>query len=142
MSQPPDLTAGSDTAGGDYALPAYWPSAWPSLGGRVALSAVFPLVACAVATVVIALTGVLIEAWWVAALPLLLLIAPLSLPSRTRSAIQRAGDRRQLHVTSTPRGLLVRSSRRRRGCPTAIVEPLYDGGFAVSYHVGSVAMTL
>ena len=132
MSQPPDPSAGDGCA-----LPSYWPSAWPSLRGRVALAVVFPLVTCVVASVIFVLTGVLLVAWWVAALPLLLLIAPLTLPSRARAAIQDASDRQDLRVTPAAGGLVVQSPRRRRGTrPTALVEATPDGGFEVRYRVG------
>ncbi|PRZ41982.1 hypothetical protein CLV47_107110 [Antricoccus suffuscus] len=131
MSQPPDMTANSEEV-----LPTHWPSAWSSLRGRIAVSAVFPVVTCAVAVVIMVFTGVLVEVWWIAALPLLLLIGPLTLPARTRAAMQSAYEKHELQVTTAQVGLVVRTPRKRRGVrPDATVVPGRDGGYAVTYYL-------
>lgn len=131
MNQPQDMTANSGAA-----LPTHWPSAWSSLRGRVVVAAVFPVVACVVAVVVMLFTAVLVHVWWIAALPLLLLIGPLTLPARTRAAMQSAYDEHELQVTTAQVGLVVRAPRKRRGVrPDATVVPTYDGGYAVRYHL-------
>lgn len=131
MNQPQDMTAN-----GGEVLPTHWPSAWSSLRGRVAVSAIFPVVACAVAVLIMVLTGVLVHVWWIAALPLLLVIGPLTLPGRTRAAVQSAYDGHELQVTTAQVGLVVRVPRKRRGVrPDATVVPTYDGGYAVRYHL-------
>lgn len=131
MNQPQDMTAH-----GGAALPTHWPAAWSSLRGRVAVAVIFPVVACVVAVVIMVLTGVLVHVWWIAALPLLLLIGPLTLPSRTRSAMQSAYDEHELRVATAQVGLVVRAPRKRRGVrPGATVVATYDGGYDVRYYL-------
>ncbi len=131
MNQPQDMTAN-----GGQVLPTRWPSAWSSLRGRVAVSATFPIVACVVSVVIMVLTGVFVHVWWICALPLLLLIGPLTLPARTRAAVQSAYDKHELRVATAQVGVVVRAPRRRRGVrPDATVVPAYDGGYAVRYHL-------
>lgn len=99
-------------------LPSQWPSAWPSLGRRVAVASVVPIVVALVALAVVAIVGVLPSAWWVPLIPLVLLVGPLTLPGRVRSAMQGASDAKTLVVTVAPLGLLVRTP-----APARLVRP-------------------
>lgn len=93
--------------------PARWTSAWPSLRGSVLAG-----VATTVLTVPLTLAGTvwlgdLSRAWWVALLPLPLLVVPLSRPARTRAAFVRAAARGTLQVRTDIDGQTVLAGRRR-----------------------------
>lgn len=111
---------------GHPGLPDRWPSAWPSLWPGVRDS-----VAVVALTMVLTLVGVFrfgdpALSWWVALLPLLLLIGPLTRPARVRRTIRRATEQRTLRVRQSGDTLWISAGRRRVG---ARVDP--DG--AVTY---------
>lgn len=118
------------------ALPATWPSAWPSLAKNVALGAVAPVAAAVVVLVILLVTKSLSTAWWVVLLPLLLLLWPLSLPARVRKVMQDATDTGRLEVVNATLGILAHAPQKRLGVqPTAEVVP----GRQVRYLVGDSA---
>lgn len=93
-------------------LPQRWPSAWPSLWPGVRDRTVFVAVTVSLTVLGLARFGDLGLAWWVALLPLVLLIGPLTRPSRARRAIQRAARQRTLNVRESGNELLVSVPRR------------------------------
>lgn len=106
------------------ALPATWPSAWPSMRRHVLRGAVLPLVAAAVVVVVLAVTQTLSISWWFILLPLALLAWPLSLPARVRRVVQDAARARTLDLVQGTVGLLAEVRHRRLGVrPNAEVVP-------------------
>ena len=118
------------------ALPTRWPSAWPSLRKQALIGSIFPIAVCVVAVIVLTLTTVLTESWWIAALPLLLLIWPLSLPSRARSVIQKASDRQRLQLTAAQSGLIAQAPRKKFGVrPNVTVKNGADVAYVVRYYL-------
>lgn len=105
-------------------LPQSWPSAWPSLAKQAFMGAILPIVAAVVVLVVLLLTKTLEQAWWVALIPLLLLIWPLSLPGRVQRVMQEASDDGRLEVVQGMLGTIAAAPRRRLGVrPNAEVVP-------------------
>lgn len=116
------------------ALPAVWPTAWPSMRGHVLLGSTLPVVAALVVVVVLVLTQTIASAWWFVLLPLLLLGWPLSLPSRVRTVVQGAHRARTLDVVYGAVGLIAEVRHRRLGVrPNAEVVP----GRPVRYYLNS-----
>lgn len=97
------------------ALPARWPSAWPSLRREVLLGATVPVVAAAVLLAVLVLTQAARTSWWFVLAPLLLLAWPLSLPARARAVIRSAHRARTLDVVQGAYGLIAEARHRRLG---------------------------
>lgn len=126
---PGDDLAGPVSAPEGLGLPAHWPSAWPSLWRPIRDRAIFVLLTSALVVLGLARFGDLGLAWWVALLPLSLLVGPLSRPGRARRTIQRAAQRRTLNVRASADELCVTARRR---SVTAWVAS--DGG--VTYQVG------
>jgi hypothetical protein len=71
-------------------LPAHWPSPWPHLYRPVRDRAVFVVMVMVLTTVGLVGLGDPAAQWWAIALPLLLLIGPVSKPARVRMALHRA----------------------------------------------------
>ncbi|MFV0535645.1 MAG: hypothetical protein ACK5MR_18655 [Cumulibacter sp.] len=107
---------------GQPAFPTVWPSAWPSLGAHVALGATLPVVAALVGFIILLLTQTLETSWWIAALPLLLLAWPLSLPARARASMRRAHEDSRIEVVAAPGGLVARPIARRGPKVRAFLE--------------------
>lgn len=114
------------------ALPTIWPSAWPSMRREVLVRSTLPLVAAVVVLIVLMLSQVIATSWWFTAIPLLLLIGPLSLPARVRAVVQTADRTRTLDIVYGAVGLNVEVRHRRRGVrPNAEVVP----GHPVRYYL-------
>jgi len=75
-----------------------WPSAWPALWRPVRDRAVFVGATVLLALVGIAFLGDLRLGWWVAFLPLVLLVGPVSRPARVRRRFERAAAQGRLDV--------------------------------------------
>ena len=93
-------------------LPDRWPSAWPSLWRPVRDRAFFVGATTVLVLLGLARFGDLRLGWWVALLPLTLMIGPVTRPARVRRAIRRAAERRMLCVEVFADGMSVRTRRR------------------------------
>jgi len=80
-------------------LPAgRWPSAWPDLWRPVRDRAVFALLTVVLTLTGTALFGDLGWSWWLALLPLVLLVGPVLRPGRVRRRFEQAAARNRLRV--------------------------------------------
>jgi hypothetical protein len=94
-----DLDPGGPAAGKVPAeLPAHWPSPWPHLYRPVRDRVVFVVMVVVLTTAGLVGLGDPAAQWWAIALPLLLLIGPVSKPARVRMALHRGGGRGALRT--------------------------------------------
>lgn len=93
-------------------LPLHWPSAWPSMWPALRDRLVVVALTSGLVVAGLARFGDLGLSWWVALVPFVALVGPLTRPVRFRRAIQRAAVRRTLNVQYSTDGLCVSVPRR------------------------------